>query len=204
MKIVKMKNNNFLIIVAIIAVAMALLNLGITINKIGDIKSLTGYASEEGTLNFTIESSAAVVFDVDSIDWESGRVTEGEATATIDSENTMTNGNWTHVTEGFRLANTGNCNVSFTIQSAKDSSDLLGAGSTYGAKVESNETEACSGTSDFDSYTALTKGEQSGCTNFGWEDDVDLVNIEVQLVISKDATEGAKSDTLTIAANCIA
>ena len=201
MKIVKMKNNNFLMIIAIIAVGMALLNLGITINKIRDIKSLTGYAT--GTLNFTIESAAAVVFITDNIDWGAGRVTEGEDAATIDSEGTMTYGNWTTVTEGFRLNNTGNCNVTFTITSAQNSTDLLGAGSTYKAKLEDNETDACSGSSDFDSYTALDKSAQSGCTNFGWEDNVDFVNIEIEIVISKDAIEGAKSDTLTITANCV-
>jgi len=196
-----MKNNNFLMIIAIIAVGMALLNLGITINKIRDIKSLTGYAT--GTLNFTIESAAAVVFDVDNINWEHGRVTEGEDNATIDSEGTMTNGNWTVVNEGFRLNNTGNCNVTFTITSSKDATDLLGAGSTYKAKVEDNETDACGGTSDFDSYTTLDKSAQSGCTNLGWEDSVDFLNIEIEIVISKDAPEGSKSDTLTITANCV-
>ncbi len=91
----------------------------------------------------------------------------------------------------------------FTITSAQNSTDLLGAGSTYKAKVEDNETDACSGSSDFGSYTALDKSAQSGCTNFGWESAVDFLNIEIEIVISKDATEGAKSDTLTIAANCI-
>jgi hypothetical protein len=200
-----MENNNFLIVIAIVAVGMALLNLGITINKVGDIKSLTGYATDTGTLNFTIEAAAAVVFVTDNINWGSGKVTEGEISATLDSEGNVTNGDWDTVNEGFRLNNTGNCNVSFTIQSGKTAATFIGgtdATPTYKVKVENNETNAC-GDIDIPSYENLTGTPQQACSNFGYEDDADLVNIEIEVVIPRDATPGAKSDTLTISANCV-
>jgi len=201
------ENNNLLMIVAIVAIVVAVVNLGITINKVGDIMAITGFATDTGTANLTIESAASVSFVTSVINWGSGQVDEASTSATIDSEGTMTNGlNWTTVSQGLTLQNDGNCNVTFTLTTSNVASAFIGGSAvtpTYKIKVTTNETNACGGTNSLSSYTEATGAAQPACNNTGYSNTADAVDIDVQLVIPEDALPGAKSSVITATASCI-
>ena len=123
------QTNNFLLIIAVIAVGIALVNLSVTIMKVGDIRELTGFATEAGTANLTIESYAAVNFTTDNIDWGSGTVdTEGgKDKAYLDTKTgTVTDGNWTANSAGLVLENIGNINVTLDVKAGKSAASFIG------------------------------------------------------------------------------
>ena len=65
-----MKTTDALMFVAVIAVLLATLNLIMTINKIGDFKTLSGFATDTASANLTINSNAQLQFIVDNLNWD--------------------------------------------------------------------------------------------------------------------------------------
>lgn len=196
--------NNLLMTLAIIAVLITLVNLVITINKIGDIKELTGHAT--GDVNVTIESTASINFNTSTINWGTGAVDNSQTSATLDTDaGTVTNGNWTAIGNGLSLQNDGNTNVSFTLKSDKTAVDFIGGSSpspTYKLKVSNNDTGACGSLANFSSFQEVTTSEQVACTNLGYDSTVDLVEIDVQLVVPAN-TIGTKGSVITATATTI-
>ena len=201
------KNNSLLTIIAIIAVGLALTNLGITINKVGDIREITGFATAGGTANLSIITLASVSFNVSNIDWGAGSVDEGPSFATMDSEGAVIDGNWTAVSQGLMLRNDGNCNVTFTLTGSNVAASFIGGTSpAYDIKLTDNETGACaSGLNSLTSYTNVTGpgSPQTACTNMSFEDSRDALDIDVNITIPEDALSGAKGSVLTATANCL-
>ena len=199
-----MNENNFLTIVAIVAVCVALVNMGITINKIGDIKELTGYATDTGQANLTIESSASVSFVTSTVDWGSGSVVEASGSAWMDTEGNNYSGNWTVVSQGLTLENQGNCNVTFSLTTSNIATSFIGGdGAEYEIKLTDNETGAC-GANSLSTYTNATAGSQTACTNMGYTPSTkNAVDIDINITIPEGATPGAKGSIITASANCI-
>ena len=199
------KNNSLLTIIAIIAVGLALTNLGITINKVGDIREITGFATAGGTANLSIITLASVSFNVSNIDWGSGSVDETPPFATMDSEGAVIDGNWTAVSQGLMLRNDGNCNVTFTFQTSNVASAFIGGTSpAYQIKITANETNTCaSGWSYTSSYTEANASTQPACGNMSFEDSRDALDIDVNITIPEDALSGAKGSVITATANCL-
>ncbi|MCK4553043.1 hypothetical protein KAT80_02475 [Candidatus Pacearchaeota archaeon] len=193
-----MKAVNLLMIVAIIAMTLAVVNL---IVHFEDIKSLTGFATDTGTANLTIISQASVSFITNNINWGTGVVSEAYAVALINSENTVTNGNWTQVNQALVLQNDGNSNVSVTLNTSEAASFIGGTGSTYELKVSDNETNSCDTEHNkMTAYTNTTAAQQDACTNLSYYDALDTIKINVQLRIPEDATPGAKGAVITATA----
>jgi hypothetical protein len=188
-----MKPLNILMIIAIIAVAFAFANL---LFHIDDLKKLTGFATDTGTANLTIVSQASLQFITNEINWGSGAVDEVPTSATIDSEGTVTNGNWTAVSQGLTLQNDGNTNVTVYLTTVTAATFIGGTGPTYKLKVTDNETNSCI-INNMSSYTSTTGGSQAACMNFGYADTADQIDIDVELVIPEDALPGAKGALIT-------
>jgi len=159
---------------------------------------LTGHATDTGTVNITIVSSAAINFTVDNINFGTGTVTSGQTSATLDSEGNVTNGNWSAVSQGFELVNIGNINVTLNISSDKNAANFIGGSSpqfNYKITNHAAETGSCTG-NGASSYTALTGSLQPGCTTFGYLDANDHIDLDIQLVVPYDAS-GTKGAVIT-------
>ena len=85
---------------------------------------LTGYGvSDTATINLTVESSLAINFTTDIINWGSGRVTGGNTNATLNTAagaSNVTNGNWTGNTAGLVVTNIGNSITNLSIKAGKN------------------------------------------------------------------------------------
>jgi hypothetical protein len=190
-----MKTNNILLVVAVIAVTMALFNL---IIQFDNLREFTGFATDTGTANLTIVSQASIEFTTNIINWGSGAVDEAPTYATINSEGTVTDGNWTTVSQGLTLQNDGNSNVSVTLTTVTAANFIGGTSPTYKLKVSNNQSNSC-GSNSMSSYTETTGSAQNACLNFGCDDDHDAIDIDVQLTIPEDAV-GEKGAVITATA----
>ncbi len=195
-----MKQADFLFIIAIIAVLVAFSNLIITLNT---IKTLTGYATEEGSANLTIESSVDINFSVDSVNWGSGRITAGESSAILVSNGTVVNGNWTVVEDGLRLQNLGNQNVTINLTAHKTDAEFIGGTNPeYQWNISNYIADSCT---EFDvplgDYWDVNKtpAEPMVCDplQFGSSN---TVEIDIRLYIPLDSSQGALSDYITATA----
>lgn len=206
-KIKMPENNNLLVIVAIVAVCVALINLSITVNKIGDVKEFTGYATDTATANVTIITAASVLFTTTIIDWGAGRVNETPTFAFMDSEGNVEDGNWTPVFQGLTLQNDGNCNVTLNLTTSNDADGFIGGSAStnsYRLKLSDNESGSCpTDDNSLTTYTEATGATQDACGNFSYASGSNVIDIDVNISIPEDATSGAKGDVITATANCI-
>lgn len=203
-----MKSDNFLLAVAVIAVAVSIIGAGVTYNSVSIIQSmLTGYATQ-GTINLTVASSASINFTTDNINWGSGAITQGAANATLNTAggaNNVTGGNFTGNTAGFVVENIGNVNVSFSLMTGKNASVLLGGtGPVYQYNVSNIEADSCVASAGFtlgtfyDVNTTATAGTLV-CDKFQPQDGSDTLRIDVKLVIPSDTSQAGQAvgDTFT-------
>lgn len=196
-----MEKVDFLVVIAIIVVCIALAGLVVTVKKVGN---MTGAATDTATATFDIESAASIQFVVNSIAWGNGAVDEGPTFAIIDSEGTVTDGNWSAVSTALLLQNDGNTNVSVSLTASNVASALIGGDSpSYKLKLSENEADSCAGTNSLSSYTEVTGSSQSACDNFGFTSSYDALDIDVRLVIPEDALPGSRSSTITATATVI-
>lgn len=192
-------------IVAVLAVGIALVNLGITINKINNIKELTGRATDTGDVNVTIVNQAVINFNTSTIDWGSGAVDVNSTNATLDTyAGTDVGGNWTAIGYSLSLQNDGNTNVSFTLKASNNATTFIGGTAvtpSYQIRLENNETNSCAvAFSNWNNaYADINTTETTACTNLGYGVDDNLVNIDVKLVIPRDAV-GTKGSVITATA----
>ena len=197
-------------IIAIVAVGVALVNLGITINKISNIKQITGYAAADtGQANLTITSLASIAFVTNTVDWGSGHVNETPTSAYMDTEGNVVDGNWSAVSQGLTLQNDGNCNVTFTLTTSNDADGFIGGSAStnnYKIKISVNETDACQNMTPLSSYTEATASAQDACGTpygLGFTSTLDAIDVDINITIPEDATSGAKGSIITASANCI-
>jgi hypothetical protein len=205
----KIKSTNFLMAIAIVAVFVAMANLVVTVNRINDLRYLTGYVTDTGTANLTIEASAAINFTTDSINWGTGHVADTYQYAVLDTEGTVTNSvDWSTVSSGLALENIGNVNVSINLTSSKNATDFIGGGSgaipdpTFKWKVSESEANSCQGATSITSYTEATTISQLACSNMGYLDSADVLEIDLELNIPSDAI-GVKGAIITATATAI-
>lgn len=198
------EGNNVLLVVAIVAVTLAMFNLVVTVNKLDDIERMTGFATDMGTANLTIEGSASVNFTTDNINWGNGFVNETEVSATLNTEGTMTGTGWDVVSSGLVLENTGNTNVTLNFTSSKDAADFIGGtGPSFQWRVSDVEADSCVTGSLISSYTDVTMTSQLACADMAWENTRDTLEIDLQLVVPQDAVAEAKGTVITATATAI-
>jgi hypothetical protein len=199
----KKKLNKFLFVFALILIFFALVNIGVTFYKMGGTPLLTGYATGIGTANLSIVSQASITFPTNIINWGIGRVNETAIYAVLNSEGTVTDGNWSVVDQGLTVRNDGNCNVQLNLTTSNTAAGFIGGSSpVYQIKVTANESSSCT-TGLADAYATATGVSQAGCDNFTYYDAQDTLDIDVQLNVPQDALKGAKGSVITATATVI-
>lgn len=205
-----MKSGDILLIVAILAVIVSVIGVGITYNYIGSLKNkLTGFAAGSGTINLSIESVVTINFTTDIINWSSGMVAAGNQNATLCTSwynlSNVSNGNWTGNTAGLIIENIGNNNVSLNISAGKDAAELLGGTSPlYQLNFTNVEPNSClnfTGGTDqltyLGSFQTANTTQRIFCGKLSPADGSDSLRIDVKLVIPSNSKVGTLSDTIT-------
>jgi hypothetical protein len=163
---------------------------------------ITGKATATGSVNLTVQTATTYNFTVDEIDWGSGRVDEEEDYAILSTTNgTVANGNWTAVSQGFVIQNTGNVDIIFSISFGKTATDFLGGTSPeYKFNITDNESSSCVAADGFtlDDWNDVSSEQVAVCSNFSFNDDFDEVRIDFYLKIPSDSYMDERGDTLTV------
>ncbi|MGD9276422.1 MAG: hypothetical protein PVJ67_04570 [Candidatus Pacearchaeota archaeon] len=192
-----MKTTDALMLVAVVAVALSTVNLIITVNKIGDFKILSGFVTDTGVANLTIQSNVNVNFTTANITWGTGYVNSTLPSAELTTQGIMNGTGWNNVTSGLILENIGNENVNLTLYASKAALAFLGSAT---AVFEWNTTEAEAGSCptllNITDWTTVTTAMQPACDNFTF-DTTDTIEIDLRVVIPEDASVGDKGVTIT-------
>jgi len=208
-----MKSTDLLLFVAIIAVVFASINLMVTINKVGDLKSLTGFASDQATANLTILTNIDIIFNLSIINWGSGYVSTGNLSAELNTEGYMNGTGWTNISQGLILENVGSSDCQFNLTSSKNASEFIGGDQDGGAIFQWNmttlnynnvsEPNACPPGFDITSWTNATTSISTACDNFTFLPDEDEIRLDLRVVVPLDSDAEAKGTTITAYADVV-
>src|SRR3989344_7221881 len=134
-----MESENILLTFAIVALVVSALGAGLTYYSSLSSKNnlFTGYVVTQayGTTNLTVQSTVAINFTVNNINFGTGYVVPGTTGATLISNNNTGGGDWNwtnttnnylNVSNSFVIANIGNVNVSLWIQTNKTAATFIG------------------------------------------------------------------------------
>ncbi|MDP2926431.1 MAG: hypothetical protein Q8N99_08695 [Nanoarchaeota archaeon] len=174
---------------------------------------LTGYASTDtGEINLTVETSTNINFSDALINFGSGQVNLGQVNATLESNGTCTNGNWTWAaSDNLSLENIGNVNVSIDLKAGKTAAVFLGGSSPlYQYKILNKETTSCTNWSGvlMDTWYAVnttsagTEGTRI-CSPLKFNSSANSIYIDVRLMIPSDSKTGVLTDALTATATAM-
>jgi len=204
------KTDNLLLVVAVIAVVISIVSAGITYNYLSSFRNkLTGFATESGWVNLTIEQNVAINFTTEMVNWSNGTVDTGPTFALLDTSNqtaaNVTDGSWMGNNRGLILENIGNKNVSIEIKSSSDANALIGGSSPiFRWKVSGNDTsKVC----NFSSGGILnntwlnvntTGNGEKFCDQFFFEDTRDQLKIDFYAKIPTDSLTGDRGTTITV------
>lgn len=205
-----MNSDDLLLSVAVVAVVVSLLGMGMTYYSVDNFKKtwVTGFAvTDTAIVNLTVESNLAINFTTDLIEFGSGQVDAGASNATLDTAaGTVTNGNWTVVTQGFVLENIGNVDANLSFKTGKTAGEFIGGaaagGPQYKWNVTDDEAGSCEATSGF-TLGAWNDYNTSGvevCDVFYANDTKDAIRIDIFLLIPSDSKTGTLTDTVTATA----
>ena len=200
----KINSTNLLMLVAVVAVGLATINLMITINKIGDIKTLTGYdVSDTAWANLTILSNVVVNFTTENVSWGSGYVNATKVSCELTTQNINNCTDFTNVNTGLILVNIGNEDVTLNLTSSKAASAFIGGTSpVFQWNVSESEAGACgAGVLNISAWTDVTTAHQRACDNFTFLDSSDALEIDLRIVIPYNADPEAKGATITATAS---
>lgn len=189
----KLSNNDMVNYVAILVIVVSLASIGM---------ELTGYAATDtGVVEVTIESSAAINFTIDEIDFGSGQVDTGADYAVLYTNSTsgvgnVTDGTWGGADNGFTIENIGNVNVSLGLASTQDAAAYLGgANPEFQYMITEKESDSCedmvSGWIDF------TTSDVQVCSLFDVADDSDEIYVDIRLQIPSSSSQGERTATIT-------
>lgn len=170
--------------------------------------SLTGKVTDTGVVNVTVESVVSINFTTDFLDFQAGSVSTGQASATLYTNGTVVNGNWTSPGSNFVIENIGNNNVTLDIASGKTAADFIGGTSPdYEYNVSNVEASSCTNATGFSlgvfyDVNATSPGTRV-CSVFEYIDSRDTISIDLKLVIPSDAAGGEQTDTFTATATAV-
>lgn len=195
-----MKGDNFLNVVAFLAIIISIGGLISTYGSLVDLvrtDSLTGYAIEEGFVNVTVSQSVNVTMTSDNVFWGAGMVDVGETNATIDTEGNVVGGNWSALSEGIIIKNEGNVATTLEISSNKNATQFLGGLSpSYQYKVTNIDDGACTPPAGFslETYYEINSTVTQICSSFVVDESV---SVDFKLVIPANSNIGVLSSTIT-------
>lgn len=201
--------NNLITIFAIVAVAVAVINLSVTFIKVSDFKEkMTGYAT--GYVNLTINTYIAVNLTQSFVNFSIGSVDPLATSATLQTNGasaaTITNGNWSTTAEPLIIMNIGNINASLNLTAGNNATNLLGNVTTvapvYQWNVTNKEAGSCHGGNvSLTSFADANRSTRRYCKQFSSLSGSNELYVDVKLVVPYDGLTGALSDTITITAS---
>lgn len=203
-----MERDNLLLVVAAIAVALAIVGVGVVYNSFSVFNSFfTGFAIEDGTVVLTIDTRAEIkIISANGtegskiLNWGSGVFDAGVPSALLVSNGTVVGGNWPNVTKGFVVENVGNLNVSLNISSTEDASAFLGGTSPlFQYNITNIETDSCTFAPDVENeWKDFTTIPVRVCNNFGYIDTNDAINIDILVQVPNDGKTGELLNTIIL------
>lgn len=211
-------HNTLLLILATAAVFVSILSAGITYNYLNTFKNrLTGFATETGTINITIEELISINLTNATVNFGSGRLFEGASYGAVNTSTSglaasnVTGGNWSGNTQGFFLENIGNKNVTMNISFGTDAAGLIGGSSPsplYEYNLTNFEPSSCTnltggagGNVSLGVFRTANTTAVLACDRFAY-DNVgkmnDSLRIDIALIIPSNSKTGALNDTITL------
>jgi|SRR3989344_971293 len=210
-------SNKTLIVLLVIAIITVLGSFGTIISKLGfGANLITGLATVQyGTVNVTVQSTAAIFMTMVNMSFSSGTLDFSGASLV----NTTINSSAINVINGksynsfqanipnfqYRVDGNIDVNVSFTGTTAGDF--LGGTGPAFKINITNNEGGSCAyihfNTSVAPQYNLsadVLGNPQTICNVSNFEDSTDTVNISVYLWIPSDTFTGLRNATLTLTA----
>jgi hypothetical protein len=204
-----MNSDNLITSIAVVAVLVSFVGAGFTYYTVNEYRDawLTGFATNTGDINLTVESAALINFTIDNINWGSGQVDAGQDNATLNTccGGSVVDGNWTTVSDGFEVRNIGNVNLTLNLRTGLDAEGFIGGtaggGPIYQYNVTNVKADSCTapGTftlGTFNNVNTTSPGTRV-CDNFQFADASDTIRIDIRLVVPSDSRTGALSDTMT-------
>ena len=193
-----MKSSDLLMLVAVVAVLLASVNLIITVNKIGDFKTLTGRYADTGVANLTIQSNVIVNFTTDFIDWGTGNVPTAETECELRTTGIMNCTGFSTLSNGLILENIGNENVNLNLSSSKNAASFIGGTNpVFQWNVTNSEEGSCPSGINISTFTDVSTSLVRACDNFTFIDSSDVLEIDLRIVIPNDAPIEGKTVTIT-------
>ena len=199
------------LVMAILAIGFAAVNSYVTFSKYSKVSELTGFGTS-GYVNLTLATIVSVNFTQDTINWGAGSITTGQNNASLlvtDGGATVTRGNWS--TTGMKplaIENIGTVNVTLQISADKNATGLLSGSAgnrRYQINVSSTDAGACNGgaVNNVSIWVDpnLTSPGDNYCTQLGFLDTQDQVNISLILAVPYDGNTGTLSSTITATAS---
>ncbi|MFW6311739.1 MAG: hypothetical protein ACOC1K_05835 [Nanoarchaeota archaeon] len=208
MDIEKIKNYDWVLIVAIALLVVALANFIFVLKDVAEYRKFTGYDVETGKANLSVESEANIAFFVNGTDWGSGRVNNSEDDyANLTTEGDVYAGDWDANNQPLVLHNIGNSNVSLDLRADKTADDFIGGtvdgGPLYLIRASNNETDACTSIANFNDYEDINTSDQRACDELQYSSDKNSMNLDIKLKIPSDASEGTKESIITATGEAI-
>jgi len=209
-------------ILAVIAVAIAVVNLSVTFIKINNFqKELSGFAASEiGYVNITILSDVSIQLTNSTVEWGRGVVLVNNsyynATLTTDQDRngTIVGGNWTLGNAfGIHIENIGSVNVSLNASTNKDADALFGSTSSTNQSYQWNfttapgESGACTGGSiSLATWYNINTSTTLICGQFGAGPTEDEMYLDTKLAVpfDYDTSKAGTAQTATISINATA
>jgi len=212
------KSDNLLMTLAVIAILASFVGFITTYNSVSSFKNyLTGFATENGTVNVSITSLASInithaegVSGSKNINFSAGSISDPSFAYLYTNGTQRGSTGFAVPSEGFRIKNIGNQNVSLSVSFSKSADTFYGTG---GGDLYYNLTSmATSGDSCFswqggveNTYVAFTTTPTAACTNFLSDDasaNRDTLKMDIGLKVPS-ATLGDKGGIVILTYSAI-
>jgi len=206
-----MNTNNIIAVVAVIAIAIAFVNLSVTLMKTDEFEKLTGFGVLRGSVNITIISFRDINFTRPEINFSYGSLDAGVGNATLYTTGAGTpviaRGNWSTAVasaKGLILENIGSVNSSVVIASGVNATQLFAgtaAERAYKWNISNKETGSCTGgTLTFSIFNDVNQSTKV-CSQFSSLTASNEIYIDLLLSIPYDTTASSTvGDTITATA----
>ncbi|MBW6442713.1 hypothetical protein K0A97_02945 [Patescibacteria group bacterium] len=201
-----MNSENLLLVVAVFAVFVSFAGVIFTFNSVSEFKDtwFTGFYVQEGNVSLNVLSVAAINFTVSDISWGAGQVNESADYAILNTccGGSVTDGNWSSVSQGFEIRNVGNVNVSLNLTSDDDADSFIGGSDpSFQLNVTNIDSGACTanGITLGQYFEVTSPAPMTICNPFQFLNATDEIRVDVKLQVPGDSYTGIRSTTLTAA-----
>jgi len=209
-----MDNDNLMLTVAIVAVALSIVGFATTYNSLSSFQNhLTGFATQEnGTINVSVAQTASInithaegVEGSKNINFSAGSISDPNFAYLYTNGTQRGSSGFAVPDEGFRIRNIGNQNVSLSVsldQTADQFYDTGGGDLLYNLTSMATSGNSCASWQGGveNTYTSFATSPSLVCSNFLADDaaaEQDLLQMDIGLKIPS-ATVGDKGGVVIL------